>query len=323
MSPPATRLMDGARRVLFSPRLPFEMRSRLFYWYRKRSWPTRHPQSFSEKLHYKMAYDRRPLLTVTTDKVAVRDYVTRAVGPEVLTRLIAVESDPARLDVEHFPAEFVVKPNHASGLAWIVSDRIASTIAPDDAAREAPGVITTARTGIDRRRLVETSRRWLATSYADVELEWGYRHIPRRIMVEELLVGAGGQIPQDYKLYVFNGGVRLIEVHTGRFGRHCCDLFRPDWSSVATQFAEPPADPTPSPPDSLERMLQIAETLGRETDFVRVDLYDIGGRVVFGELSSYPAGIDARYMFQESLDREIGTYWRLPRRYDAGEVAPT
>jgi hypothetical protein len=59
-------------------------------------------------------------------------------------------------------------------------------------------------------------------------------------------------------------------------------------------------------------MVHIAETLGQETDFVRVDLYDIDGRVVFGEITSYPAAA-SQHLYPESL--ELGQYWTLPRHY--------
>jgi hypothetical protein len=65
-------------------------------------------------------------------------------------------------------------------------------------------------------------------------------------------------------------------------------------------------------------MVHIAETLGRETDFVRVELYDIAGRIVFGELTNYPGGLwgpnDPPFS-PASFDAELGGYWTVPDRY--------
>lgn len=299
-------MWTSARTVALSRRVPFEVRCRLLYLYRRRSWPTRYPVTFTQKLLWKMVKDRRPLLTTFADKVAVRDYVAHAVGPEVLPQLYAVVTDPAELDPAKLPEQFVVKPNNASGLIWIVADRSVGR------AHLESGVFTTTREALDWDLLVTTCREWLAIDYADVALEWAYRNIPPKILVEELLLNPDGQIPRDYKFLVFHGRVRLVQVHTDRFSDHRVNFFLPDWTRVDAQLPVPPAEHEPPRPDSLERMVHIAEALGRETDFVRVDLYDIAGRVVFGEFTSYPAAA-SQDLYPESL--ELGQYWTLPLHY--------
>ena len=81
-------LRTRVRAMARSPRMPFEVRCRLLYWDKRRSWPTRHGVTFTEKLRWKMVKDRRPLLTIFADKVAVRDYVANIIGPEVLTQTL-------------------------------------------------------------------------------------------------------------------------------------------------------------------------------------------------------------------------------------------
>jgi hypothetical protein len=272
---------------------------------------------------WKLVKDRRPLITTFQDKIAVRDYVARVVGTDVLSSLHAVVSDPAELSLDTLPAEFVVKPNHASGLIWIVTDRIPSeTLVQSPTAPIDSGAVLTARHELDWSVLVATCRQWLAFRYVDIAPEWAYRDIPPRIMVEELLLDSDGRIPPDYKFFVLNGRVRLVEVHSDRYTGHRCDYFLPDWTPADVQVlyppaeadAYPPAGHRPARPDSFDRMVQVAEALGRETDFVRVDLYDIAGRVVFGELTSYPGGADATFS-PESFDRSLGRYWSVPKRY--------
>jgi hypothetical protein len=303
------------RTVAYSPRVPFELRCRLLYWDKRRSWSTRSPVTFSQKLLWKSVKDRRPLLTTFADKVAVRDYVAGVVGPDVLTRLYAVVSDPGSLDPAQLPDKFVVKPNHASAMIWIVDGSPCPAHASGEPADLELRSVITARDGLDWDLLVRTCRTWLATTYADVDLEWPYRNVPRRILVEELLVGPDGRTPPDYKFFVFHGRVHLVQVDTDRFTAHRRNLFLPDWRAVDAQWIYPPADSEPPRPQSLERMIHIAEALGQETDFVRVDLYDVGDRIVFGELTSYPAGPHARPFSPESFDGELGRYWTVPRRY--------
>ena len=308
-------LRTRVRTIVFSPRITFEVRCRLLYWDKRRWWPGRHPVTFRQKQLWKLVKDRRPLLATFADKVAVRDYVARAVGPEVLTRLFAVVADPAALDPIQLPAQFVVKPNHCSGLIWIVDRPGAHGVVTGNRAGRESGSVRTTRDELDWDQLVTTCRKWLATTYADVDLEWPYRHIPRRILVEELLLTPDGRIPTDYKFFVFHGRVRLVQVDTDRFDDHRRNLFLPDWTAVDARWNYPPADEEPPRPESLERMIGMAEALGRETDFVRVDLYDIAGRIVFGELTSYPGGPHAPPFSPESFDGELGRHWTVPRRY--------
>jgi hypothetical protein len=305
-------LRTRALAIAGSPWVPFEVRCHLRYWNMSRSWPTRHPVTLNQKVLWKMLKDRRPLLTTFADKVAVRDYVAHKVGPEVLPQLYAVVKDPAELDPARLPAEFVVKASHASGLVWIVADQ--ATLGCDLVSTER-GSLATTRDTLEWDRLVATCREWLAIDYAENgNLEWAYRNIPHRILVEELLLSPDGRLPPDYKFLVFHGRVRLIEVHSNRFGDYRCGMVLPDWSPVVATGLIPPEHPPPRP-DSLERMVHIAEALGQETDFVRVDLYDIAGRIVFGELTSYPGGGNIVYV-PKSFDADLGRYWSIPRKYN-------
>jgi hypothetical protein len=138
--------------------------------------------------------------------------------------------------------------------------------------------------------------------------------MPRRIIVEEMLTDADGAVPDDYKFFVFGGNCAFIQVDSGRFGVRTQDFFRPDWQHLALSGGPPWADPEPAKPARLSEMIDVAERLGVGTDFVRVDLYDTGGRIVFGELTSFPAGGDTPFD-PESFNEEFGRPWTVPRRY--------
>ncbi|HTZ07641.1 MAG TPA: ATP-grasp fold amidoligase family protein [Acidimicrobiales bacterium] len=307
------RLAWKLRSVAMSPRVPFELRCRMEYWARRRAWPTPIPTTFEQKLLWKMVHDRRPLLTTFADKVAVREYVAERIGPEVLTELYAVVEDPGTLDPTALPREFVVKPNHGSSMVWIVADWGPDTPRVAENTAVVPGnQVTTNRDSLDWDQLVATCRRWLRTDYSDGSREWAYRNIPRKILVEELLGGASG-IPADYKFFVCNGVARRVEVHVDRFDDHSVCFFDRDWSQVEADIDFPITDPPPPSPATLDAMLAMAEALGQDTDFVRVDLYDLAGRIVFGELTSYPGGLSAGRYYPEATG--LGEHWVLPRRY--------
>jgi hypothetical protein len=267
------------------------------------------PVTFNEKVRYKMLADRRPLLTTFADKLASREYVASKVGAHLLTELHAVTSDPATLPDAGLPPEFVLKPTHASGACVVV----ASFAPPAGELPELTGpwtqaLVTPAQLRWDR--LVGLCEAWIGRSYNSCE--WAYRNVPRRILVEELLEDEGS-VPFDYKLFVFHGRVRLIQVSFDRYEAHTRNLYTPEWERLPVEYGGP-AGRDVAPPSALLEMRQIAEALGSETDFVRVDLYCLGERVVFGELTNYPFAGAAEFTPAE-FDRELGKWWTVPRRY--------
>jgi TupA-like ATPgrasp len=296
-------------------RLPLEVRVRLLYW-SHHPWRLQRPASFNEKLRWKMVKDRRPLLTTFADKVAVREYVARTVGQEVLAECYAVVDDPVELDRHCLPREFVVKANHASGTVFIVTDpaRFPADL-PSSTGKLGQNSVIASCEDLDWDLLIATCRRWLRHDYARWVGEWPYRDVPRKLLVEELLTGPEGTLPpSDYKFYVFHGQVRLLEVHTDRYTNHRANLFLPDWRPLEVDLEFPRAEFRIPRPWPLEQMIQMAQALGRDTDFVRVDLYDVAGRAVFGELTNYPVGGLAEFK-PGWFDGELGRWWTLPRRY--------
>lgn len=279
-----------------------------------RLWRTRNPTTFRDKVRYKMLRDHRSLVVTFADKAAVREYVAAIVGEQYLPQAYAIVGDPRSLLDLDWPEAYVVKPTHGSGAAIVVSGA-----APADAR------LPEARWGwvyrhvrpefASPREIAAIAAGWVAKLYGQgPNREWVYGQVPRRVIVEELLVAADGGIPDDYKFFVFHGRCHFIQVDGGRFGGRTQDFFRPDWSRIPMSGGPPWSEPARPRPAHLDEMLGLAEQLGQDTDFVRVDLYDVDGRVVFGELTSFPAGGDSPFD-PESFNTEFGRPWTVPRRY--------
>jgi hypothetical protein len=275
---------------------------------------TRNPQTFREKVRYKMLRDRRPLLVTFADKLAVRDYIADAVGSDHLPLLYGTFDTADALAAFDLPSACVIKPTHGSGAVVVVSPRAPATarLPGPDAAWAYSHV---PRERVTMPELAAVARVWLRQLYGQgPNREWAYGPVPRRILVEELLAGPTGEIPDDYKFFVFHGEARFVQVDSGRFGRRTQDFFRPTWERLGLSGGPPGASPPPARPERLAEMVSIAERLGRDTDFVRVDLYAVPGRVVVGELTSYPAGGDSPFD-PECFDLEFGRTWTVPKRY--------
>ena len=244
------------------------------------------PITFNEKLFHKMIFDRRPVLTVFTDKIAVREHVeNRLGGTGHLTKVFRVFEKPEELCDFTFPERFVLKANHGSGWNYIHAGR-----------KQA-----------DLRRLVQLSRAWMGSNYYYVEGEWCYKNIIPRVFCEEYL-GTDHGVPVDYKFFCFAGKVRFIQVDFDRFTAHRRNLYDPDWNFIDVQYRYQNKKIDLEPPRNFTLMKSIAEKLSDGVDFVRVDLYDLGERVVFGEMTNFPEGGRGRFL-PTGWDAKFGRFW--------------
>jgi hypothetical protein len=263
------------------------------------TWPDlEHPSGFNEKILSKMLHDRRPMLTLFSDKLRVRDYVRNVAPPSLFIPTLHWWSDRAEgLPFEALPSAFVLKANHGSGWNCIVEDK-----------RE-----------VRRSDLVKLGKRWLKSDFTIVGREWAYRNVRRALYVEQLLETRGEPTPPDFKLFVFRGKVRLIQVDHGRFTRHTQVLYDERWRRVEGTVAAVPGESIERP-TSLPLMIEAAEALSASVDFLRVDLYDIDGKVYFGELTCSPnKGLSP--FRPPSLDKLLGGWLDLDDYSRAGAMA--
>ncbi|MCW2527827.1 MAG: hypothetical protein JWM76_2687 [Pseudonocardiales bacterium] len=275
---------------------------------------TARPQTFTEKVRYKMLRDHRSLLVTFADKAAVRGYVERVVGTGYLPRMLALFDTADELSTFDVPSRCVIKPTHGSGAVVVISPAASPGVSLPNP--EWSWVYShVCREAATSSELAAVGANWLRQLYGQgPNREWAYGQVPRRIIVEELLEGPNGEIPDDYKLFVMHGRCQYIQVDSGRFGAHTQDFFLPTWDRLELSGGLPAAEPSPSRPDRLAEMLDVAQRLAAETDFVRVDLYVLPERVVVGELTSYPAGGESPF-YPTTFDREFGRHWTVPRRY--------
>jgi hypothetical protein len=244
----------------------------------------------TEKVLVRLLVDRSPRLTLFADKVAVREYTRDRLGStEHLTTLYAVIDEPSEIRDLELPAQFVMKPNHLSNAVKIVKNGLT----------------------VDRADLEALAASWFRRNYFHEFGEWAYRDIKPRVLFEELLDPEGGT-PVDYKFHCFDGEPRVLSLISGRFSRgQTADLYDMEFQPVPARTADLPLSVPQGtvPPPNFAQMLEIARKLSAGVEYVRVDLYNISGRIVFGELTNYPAA--GLLKFEPRLwDRTYGDFWR-------------
>lgn len=276
---------------------------------------TRVPETFAEKVRYRSAFDRRPLLTTLVDKVAVRDYVAERIGSEHLAGLVGAYDSATAIPWGSLPREFALKGSHGSGAVVVVWDG-----APEESRLPASArFVDWDRFGIrpehaSRPRMAALAEKWLKLNYhrGPGRLpEWAYRDVPARVMVEELIPGIGTALPTDYKCLVFDGVCKLFYVVDGRFGDHRIAVFLADGTPAPAGLLHPRPQTMPALAPNWREVIAAAEELGRGLDFVRVDLYPTDGGYAFGEMTVYH---DAGHNGWDppEYDREVGSWWTLP-----------
>jgi TupA-like ATPgrasp len=246
-----------------------------------------HPRGFNEKILLKILADRREFLTLFADKLRARDFVRSKTPNLALPQLYWWSGSAESLPLDALPRAFVLKANHGSGWVEVVADKRL----------------------YDHAVLVKLAKRWLASDFTIVGREWAYRNVQRAAYAEELLGDPAAGPPPDYKLFVFDGVVRMIQVDRDRHARHTQVLYDAGWNLIEGTVAARQGSPQPRPA-ALAEMIDAARRLAAGIDFVRVDLYEIAGRVYFGELTNYPnKGLSP--FRPASLDRLLGSWLTL------------
>lgn len=271
----------------------------------------RNPETFNEKIRFKMAYDRNPKLSMFADKYQVRKFVEKRVGKDFLIPLL--HSGKRGRDIYKLQGhqEFVIKANHGSGAIIIVTKSVETESELIHVESSDWRILQVKPDKLSLTMVAEIIDKWMNQKYSYIHgftVEWAYRDIKPRFLVEELIFDINGGDPIDYKFFVFNGKCQLIEVHTDRFGKHGQSFYSLDWlpldiTKTYTQMSE-----FLPRPQELEKMIKLAELLATGTDFLRVDLYLTNKGIKFGELTNYPAAGTTNFS-PEFWNYEIGRDW--------------
>lgn len=265
--------------------LPVATRRKIVYFRSIRKFPNlKNPQSFTEKVNWRLINDRREILRGTCDKLWMQEYASAA-GVRT-PRQIWHGEDLADLVNVDLPERWVLKPNNSSGHVYF--------------GKGAADLIDVMRMA-ERWRKNPTSK-----TYPD---EWAYSQARDFFIVEEMLGAPNDDLP-DYKFFVFDGDVEIIQVDSERHNGHQRRLYTKGWTPLDVRNVLP-LGPVTSPPHSLEKMLEVASRLGKPFDFIRVDLYEFEDEVYFGELTPYP-GAGLRPYSPSDLDLQLGRKWNLP-----------
>lgn len=233
-----------------------------------------HPKDLNEKLMWLAFNSDTSQWSKLADKYEVRKYVEECGLSHILIPLLGVYDTVDTIPFNMLPSSFVIKSNNGSSQT----------------------IITTDKTKLDVRKACKEIENWQSEKFGLASGEVHYLKIQPRIVVEKLISGENGSLPVDYKFMCFNGKVHSCLVCSERDDKdfECKrNLIDPHtWkefpNSVSGSYHGKMEDL--KRPENLDEMIKVAERLSSGFPFVRVDLYNVDGKIYFGELTFSPSG---------------------------------
>jgi hypothetical protein len=249
--------------------LPDKWVIQLQYWIKTgRKLNLKNPVRFTEKLQwYKLNY-RNPLMTKCSDKFEVRDFVKSKGYPEILVPLFGVYDSPEDIKFDKLPEKFVLKTTNGSHTNIICEDK-------------------------SKLNIAETKKiliKWLNAWESKVGREWSYFNIKPRIICEKFIEKDKNNDLVDYKFFCFHGNPFYCYVIKERFSDSGLKLGIYDINFNKLPYKRADIKGYESPvekPKGFNIMIQIAKKLSEDFPHVRVDLYNVDGKIFFGELTFY------------------------------------
>ena len=253
----------------------------------------KNPQTFNQKIMWMKLFYQNPLITRCSDKFAVKGYVDEVIGEGHVVPTIEWWTNPDDIDFDTLPNQFALKVNWSSGFNIIVKDK----------------------SQIDEDEIREQLRKWIRPNQNSFYqmFNWGYRNMSPVIYAEEYIseVGDADQV-YDYKFFCYNGKCKNMFITTDRFSNKTYNWFDRDFNELPFTYGE--AGKTPGgveKPKHYEKMVELAEKLAKPFPFVRVDFYEIGDKIMVGEMTFYSGGGILKFTPSE-WDLELGKLIELP-----------
>lgn len=234
------------------------------------------PRTYNQMLMFLKLADRNPLITECSDKHLVRGYVERCGYSDILKNEYTTFSKTSDIDFDALPSPCYLKRNNGSGHNCVFrkEDR-----------------------NFNRKHWLWKFSFLLKKNPYELSREWGYKNVEPLILCEELLTmpDPKQQIP-ELQFFCFDGEPKFIMYNLGladEKGRHV-DAIRwalwMDFSSAdSLKRMNPEGDPPPKP-KNYDKMIEVARALSNPFKQVRVDLFNIEGKIYFNELTFYSGG---------------------------------
>lgn len=253
----------------------------------------KNPITYNEKLQWLKLYNRDPALPDRVDKYEYKVWAENIIGSEYVPKTYGLWTSAEEIDFNSLPDRFVIKTTHDQGGVLICKEK----------------------SEFDEKYARKMLKSHLRRNLYNMMKEWPYKEVKPRIMAEELLSGFDGDDLFDYKFYCFDGEPRYMYVSRGRQSAHTPFYFF-DMNFNPLSIVRPghePDDFSIEKPQNWELMIKLARKLSYGQPHVRIDFYNLNGKVKVGEYTLFQGGGMMPFI-PEYWDYELGKWLNLPLR---------
>lgn len=248
------------------------------------------PTTFNEKLQWLKLNDIHPEYGKLVCKYEAKEYVRGILGDDVIIPTLGVWDSFDEIDFDKLPNQFVLKTTHDSGGVVVVKDK----------------------SKMDVNKVRAKILKSYNHNFFYEHREYPYKFVKPRIIAEQYMVDESGTELKDYKFFCFDGEVKMLFVATDRSINDVkFDFFDADFKHLPFKQGHPWAKREIKKPAGFEKMKEIAAILSKGFPHVRVDLYDINGKIYFGELTFFHFSGNVPFIPNE-WDEKIGSWLKLP-----------
>lgn len=266
----------------------------LLYLTRMGRFPNLHnPKTYNEKLQWLKLYDRNPAYVPMVDKLKAKELVAQKIGSEYIIPTIRIWDSPQDICFDELPDQFVLKCNHNSGGL----------------------VVCRNKNELDQAKAIAKLSRAFRENFFYRCREWPYKNIDKKVFAEVYMEDELTSELRDYKFFVFDGKVKAMYVACERLkpGEEVkFDFFDEAYRHLELRQKHPMAAVPPQKPANFEQMKQLAETLGEGLSHVRIDFYEVNGKIYFGEYTFFHRGGIVPFE-PECWDETFGSWLKLPK----------
>lgn len=249
------------------------------------------PKTYNEKLQWQKLNNIHLEYSTLVDKYMVKEYVGEKIGMDHIIPTLGVWEEFDEIEFSKLPNQFVIKTTHDSGGVVIIKEKT-------------PEALSCARKIINKS---------LKRNYYYEHREYPYKNVKPRIIVEKYMVDESGTELKDYKIFCFDGEPKAIQVDYDRFVEHKRNMYDTEWNRLPFTLKFPTDWSREfDKPKNLDKMLEIASILSYGYPHLRVDLYNINGRIYFGELTFFH-GSGFEKFTPEDWNMKFGNWIKIPR----------
>lgn len=224
------------------------------------------PQTYNQKLNWLKVYYRNPILPKLADKYEVKDYVRQIIGDEYMIKTYGVWNSFDEINFNALPSQFVLKTTHDSGGIVICKDK----------------------TQFNLKKAKEKLEKHFKNNLYYSHREWHYKNIKPRIIAEEFLVDESKTELKDYKFFCFNGEAKAMFIATGRqTGDTRFDFYDIAFNHLDLIQGHKQSDKPAKKPENYDLMVALSQKLSKGFPHVRIDFYNINGKILFGEYTFF------------------------------------